>query len=146
VEPRLHFVALSGTSVDTGLPRMSSTHAKYNQVQCTIGGARLVGLMATLSHQIRTAPWGKRAWTLQEGMLSPRCLYFNDHGLSFECAAMKCCEALHQKRSWAHNLSVDSCASSQTSFPTFVMEENGPGYLRNALDSPQNRLDHWEPN
>lgn len=53
--------------------------AEEHQLTCCIKGRRLVGTMPTLSQQTWVCPWSHRAWTLQEAMLSPRCLYFSDH-------------------------------------------------------------------
>jgi hypothetical protein len=135
-------VALSGESANAGLPRLGSNMHFHSQLTCHVGGKRLVGLMPTLSQQIWVSPWGKRAWTLQEAMLSPRCLYFSDHQLYFECNAMQCCESLNQARSWAHSLCRDS-NPTQEGWISWMMAQNGPGCLKNPLDAPSQRLDHY---
>ena len=138
-------IALSGSSADSGLSRLSRSKPKaYPQLTCCIKGRRLVGLMPTLSQQIWTCPWGKRAWTLQEAILSPRCLYLSDHQLYFECAAIQYSESLNQARSWSHNLSQSANRTDLDSgFVTWMMNQAGPGCLRNPLDSRPTRLDHW---
>ena len=135
-------IALSGESADTGLPRFGSNKRFHPQLSCCIGKKRLVGLMPTLSQQVWMSPWGTRAWTLQEALLSLRCLYLSDHQLYFECNAMQCCESLDQTKSWAHNLSSDSNPTQKTSLE-WLFEQNGPGCLKNPLDSPTHRLEHW---
>ena len=87
-------IALSCKSADTGLPRFSSNEPFCPQLSCRIGGKRLVGLMPTLSHHIWRSHWGSRAWTFQEALLSPRCLYLSNYQLYFQCNAMQCCESL----------------------------------------------------
>ena len=135
-------IALSSTSADTGLPRFASNRPFCSQLSCRLDGKRLVGLMPTLSQQIWVSPWGSRAWTLQEALLSARCLYLSDHQLYFECQAMQCCESLDQTRSWAHNLSSDSTPTQQ-GWLSWAMAQNGPGCLKNLTDSPSHRLEHW---
>jgi len=64
-------IALSGKSANSGLPRLKESENVFPQFNCRVGGKRLVGLMLTLSQQIWRAPWGQRAWTLQEALLAP---------------------------------------------------------------------------
>lgn len=137
----LTVITLSGTSADSGLSRFSRSEY-YPQLMCRIRGKTLVSLMPTLSQQIWVTPWGKRGWTFQEGMLSPRCLYVSDHQIYFECSAVQCCESLDETRSWAHRLTPSSNPTEE-GFETWMMRQVGSGALRNPLDSPSTRLDHW---
>ena len=86
--------------------------------------------------------WGSRAWTLQEALLSPRCLYLSDHQLYFECNVMQCCESLDQTRSWAHNLAFDSNSSQKESL-SWIRTQHGSGCLKNVLDPHRERLLDW---
>ena len=135
-------VALSCSSAETGLPRFASRKPFRSQLGCRIGRKRLVGLMPTLLEQIHMSIWGYRAWTLQEALLSPRCLYLSDCQLYFECNVMQCCESLDQTRSWAHNLSCDSDPSQQGSV-SWIIAEHGRGCFKNLIDSSSERLRHW---
>ena len=135
-------IALSCKTADTGLPRFGPYRPFCSQLSCRIGEKRLVGLMPTLAEHIWASAWGSRAWTFQEALLSPRCLYLSDHQLYFQCNAMQCCESLDQTVSWAHNLSSDSCPTQQ-GWLSWVTEQNGSGCLRYLLDSPSRRLMHW---
>ncbi|KAF2670792.1 HET-domain-containing protein, partial [Microthyrium microscopicum] len=56
-------VALSGTSANSGLPRLNGHGKMHPQISCHVEGQRLVGLMPTLSQQIWRSSWGTRAWT-----------------------------------------------------------------------------------
>jgi hypothetical protein len=78
-------IALSGRSADAGLPGLTPNRRVQSQMSCVIGEKRLFGLMPTLTQQIWMSPWGKRAWTLQEAILSPRCLYLSDHLNAVQC-------------------------------------------------------------
>ena len=137
-------IALSCKSADTGLPRFGPNRPCCSQLSCRIGGKRLVGLMPTLAEQILTNPWGSRAWTFQEALLSPRCLYLGDYQLYFECNVMQCCESLDQTTSWAHNLSYESSPTQQGRL-SWVVAQNGKGCFKNITDSepPSERLGHW---
>lgn len=132
-------IALSGDSAETGLPRMSHKEI-FPQVQCKIKGKTLVGLMPTLSQQIWQCPWGQRAWTLQEGLLTPRCLYVGDHQAYYDCAATQCCESLDETRSWGHNLSASSTPAGEQFLP-WMERQVGSGGLRIRLDEPSKRLE-----
>ena len=137
----LTVIALSGTSADAGLSGISRSEA-YSQLTCCIKGRRLVGIMPTLSQQTWVCPWSHRAWTLQEAMLSPRCLYFSDHQMYFDCTAMLCCESLDHSRSFAHGL-THSSNPTELGFVTWMTDQIGAGGYRNPLDSPTKRLQHW---
>ena len=135
-------IVLSSRSAETGLPRFASRRPPCSQLRCRIGGKRLVGLMPTLSQHISMSVWGSRAWTLQEALLSPRCLYLSDHQLYFECNTMQCCESLDQTRSWAHNLSCDSNPSHQGSL-SWMIAQHGHGCLKNEMDLSSEKFLYW---
>lgn len=137
----LTILLLSTDRASAGLSQFGR-RAPYPQMKCCIDGKLLVGLGLTLSQQIWRCPWGKRAWTLQEALLSPRCLYISDQQLYFECSAMQCCESLDTSTSPGHNLKVND-APCPEEFPTWVMDQIGPGCLRTLLDSRLTRMDTW---
>jgi hypothetical protein len=134
-------ITLSGTSADSGLSRLSRSEY-YPQLTCSIQGKTLISLMPTLSQQIWVCPWGRRAWTFQEGLLSPRCLYISDHQIYFDCSSMQCCESLDEAQSWAHGLSPSSNPTEE-GFVTWMLRQAGAGALRIPLDWPSRRLEHW---
>ena len=137
----LTIIALSSTSANTGLARINGP-STFPQLTCFSGGKRLVTLMPTLSQQIWKQKWGRRGWTFQEALLSPRCLYISDHQVYFDCEAMQCSESLDETRSWAHGL-TDSSNPTDEGFVTWMMSQIGSGAFRNALDSRSMRLQHW---
>ncbi|KAH0565586.1 hypothetical protein GP486_001019 [Trichoglossum hirsutum] len=137
----LTIIALSGSSADAGFSRFSREEY-HPQLTCNIKGKTLVSLMPTLSQQIWVSPWGSRAWTLQEGLLSPRCLYVSDHQIYFDCSSMQCCESLDDSGSWAHRLTPASNPTEE-GFVTWMLRQAGAGALRIPLDWPSRRLEHW---
>jgi hypothetical protein len=101
-------ISLSGESAESGLPRMGRETPRVPQLTCRIGDKTLVTLMPTLSRQIFTCRWGERAWTLQEALLSRRCIYLSDQQVYFECNSMQCCESINESQSWIHNICRDA--------------------------------------
>ena len=134
-------IALSGVSARAGFSRLSRP-GDFAQLKCRFKGKLLVSLMPTLSQQIWVTAWGQRAWTLQEGLLSPRCLYLSDHQIYFDCSSMQCCESLDESRSWAHKLTPSSNPTEE-GFVTWMLRQAGAGALRIPLDWPSRRLEHW---
>ena len=132
-------VALSGKSANSGLPWLKQSKDIFPQLWCRVKGKRLVGLMPTLSQQIWRTPWGQRAWTLQEALLTPRCLYISDHQLYFECNGMQCCESLNDTKSWAHHIRLES----KPAYGGWLASKVGDGCLRTPIDQPSHRMERY---
>jgi hypothetical protein len=135
----LTIVALSGSSAHSGLARLRNIRRIQPQLFCIVNGKRLVGLMPTLSQQIWCSPWGQRAWTLQEALLSSRCLYISDHQLYFECNGMQCCESLNDSRSWAHHIRLPQSPN----YGAWLTSKTGGGCLRTSMELPSRRLERY---
>ena len=136
-------VALSSATANAGLPRVASGKNEYHQLSCTIDGTRLVGLGPTLSQLVWVLPWGDRAWTFQEALLSQRCIYMTNYQAYFECNSMQCCESLDVSRSWVHqSVRDEALLKGAPEVPTF-----GTGVLRSPFipeSSPYDgRLDKY---
>ena len=58
--------------------------------------------MPTLSQEISWSLWEPRAWTFQEGLLSPQRLFFTNHQVYFQCGSVQCCESLDDSHSPFH--------------------------------------------
>ena len=100
-------ISLSGRSARSGLPRVGMLQGVVPQLCCEIWGQRLLSVMPSLSQQISWSSWVSRAWTFQEGLLSPRCLFFTNHQVYFECNSVQCCESLDNSNSPFHLPSDD---------------------------------------
>jgi Heterokaryon incompatibility protein (HET) len=123
-------VSMCGSSMDSGIARVEgSSRVTHPQLSCSTHGRRLVGLMPTLSRQTHNTKWGSRSWTLQEALLSHRCIYVTDHQVYFECNAMQCSESLDESASWIHQ--------TQRRLQDVNKEDDGATYgsgtLRNVL-------------
>lgn len=95
-------ISLSGQSACSGLPRVSTLQGVLPQQSCEVWGRRLLSVLPTLAEQIARSPWAHRAWTYQEGLLSPRCLFFTNHQVYFHCNSVQCCESLDDSNSPFH--------------------------------------------
>ena len=124
-------IALSGHSADAGLPRMGHNLELVPHLRCCVDGKQMVGLMPTLSQMLwpSGSPWGGRAWTLQEALLSRRCIYLSDFQTYYECNAMQCSESLDESQSYIHQLHRD--ADAEWSFDII-----GGGCLRHNVHLP----------
>jgi hypothetical protein len=60
---------------------------------------------------VSESPWATRAWTYQEAILSPRCLYFTTHQIYFECNLFQCRESVDTNMSPGHNTTLDQIVS-----------------------------------
>ena len=137
----LTLVALSSPSADSGMP-LFSVKREQPQLACTIDNVRLAGLSPTLLEGMHSSMWGRRAWTMQEAILSHRCLYIGEHQLYFECQAMQCCESLDERHSWTHNLTPDM-NPEQGNWLSWVRKQSGLGVMRNLDSNASRRLFTW---
>ncbi|KAH0829033.1 heterokaryon incompatibility protein-domain-containing protein [Lanmaoa asiatica] len=83
-------VSLSGRSARSGLPRVGTLQGVVPQLSCEIS---------------RGHPGCLERGPYQEGLLSPRRLFFTNHQVYFECNSIQCCESLDDSNSPFHLLS-----------------------------------------
>ncbi|KAG6371920.1 heterokaryon incompatibility protein-domain-containing protein [Boletus reticuloceps] len=95
-------ICLSARSARSGLPRVGTLQGVIPQLSCEIWEKHFLSVMPTLAQQISWSPWATRAWTFQEGLLSPRRIFFSNHQVYFECNAVQCCESLDDTHSPFH--------------------------------------------
>ena len=151
-------VALSGIHADFGLCRadpnaVSSSHAKdekfhlarSSQVLRTINGEPYGTTLPSLDQQVRSSRWRYRAWTLQEALLSPRCLCFTCDQVYFQCNIIQCCESIDDTRNPAFPLDGDPPAfdtpSDSQEGERSIMEDYPAGTLINPFSLPENQSD-----
>lgn len=134
-------IAFSGESAISGLPRISAEEPLTPQMRCCIDGKRFVGTMPTLSQSVWISSWGDRAWTMQEALLSRRCLYLGQDQVIFECNAMQCSEALDESKSWVHQTQrTEKFIAGRGHSEALV----GAGVLRNTFVADQHKNDRLQ--
>ena len=81
-------VALARSSVHRGLPGVRPSSRTINHYNVMIEGRTFaVGTVWYHFNTIAGSTWNSRAWTLEEGMLSTRCLFFGPHEVLFDCCS-----------------------------------------------------------
>lgn len=125
-------ICVSGQSAHSGLPRVSTSDSIIPQLQYEVDGKRLLSAMPTLSRQLSQSPWVKRAWTYQEGLLSPRRVLFTRHQVYFECNSTQCCESLDHSNSPFHLQSDEQRQAA--------LNKNQSAYENDPLDNGIKRI------
>ena len=81
--------------LEQGLPVFSAPRIPCQHVE-KIGHLELATTFPSLEMTIMTSEWRSRGWTLQEGILSNRCILFGPEQVYFECAEMACSESVQE--------------------------------------------------
>lgn len=100
-------VALDADDAYSGIPRVNPKAngiAKAKQLSYLHDGKLLMTTLPTLQQQANKSKWATRAWTYQEDILSPRCLYFTADQVYFECNSVQCCESIDESNSSFHSI------------------------------------------
>ncbi len=89
-------IANGRNSVSDGLPGVrTGTRPRTQQVVQSDDLVLVSGLDAKFdyhSNKEQSPPWQKRAWTLQEKLLSPRCIVLGSNQMHWECVEASYCE------------------------------------------------------
>jgi hypothetical protein len=129
-------VALNGRCADSGLPRVNATcnrkypGVRFPQLAFRIGDVCLGTTMPNLRQQIERSTWATRAWTYQEALLSPRCIYFTQHQVYFECNILQCCESIDDSTSPFHSMTRETLSPLLYAEPALIL---GRGVFRNPF-------------
>lgn len=147
-------VALDAKDVYSGIARTgyrpgsgpAAADLPTTQLVCTWEGQQLLSVQPTLSQQVTQSIWQTRAWTYQEAVISPRCLYFTKTQVYFECNTMQCCESIDESESSYHNFEaadrarmVNSCMC-QSGTQNALGRGRRPNLLRFSLLLCQDKL------
>ena len=81
--------------LEQGLPVFSAPRIPCQHVE-KIGNLKLATTFPSLEMTIMTSEWRSRGWTLQEGILSNRCIVFGPEQVYFECAEVACSESIQE--------------------------------------------------
>ncbi|CAO2655027.1 Nn.00g117600.m01.CDS01 [Neocucurbitaria sp. VM-36] len=102
----LTVVAISSDSMNSGIRRVEGVNKGPVQLRCHFGDDILVSVGETLRQQVSRSRWGTRAWTYQEALLSPRCLFIANEQLYFECNSANSCDTVEDASSPYHSLNT----------------------------------------
>ncbi|KAF2470498.1 HET-domain-containing protein [Lindgomyces ingoldianus] len=83
-------VALSGTSASSGLPGIPPSPRNPHSIQ--IAPTLRLAPRTSFSEIFNSSVYSSRAWTFQERILSPRCLFFTAEQVHFQCLSASYCE------------------------------------------------------
>lgn len=78
-------IAASGDNANAGLPGVRAGTRVDNRSRTNIKGKKFIVSYPTAKELITGSSWWKRAWTFQEGWLSPRCFIFTPNESIFAC-------------------------------------------------------------
>ena len=98
----------------------------------------MVGPGPTLSRLVWIDPWGSWAWTLQEALLSPRCIYTSRYQVQLECNATTCFESFDEP-SFIHQIRWGRTFFGQENWH----QKNYPGILRPPFTSNMGLENGW---
>ena len=125
-------IALEGTSSASGLPG-SSVHSPRNvepNVETLAPGvrARMVREYEDFIEKTPNSPWATRAWTLQEGLYSVRCLIFTTEQVYFRCMEASASETSEEFTSTTHD-GVIYASNTAKLFDRHATETNDFSYF-----------------
>ncbi|KAM7211641.1 HET domain containing protein [Rhypophila decipiens] len=88
----LTLVAMSGSDSNAGLAGVSERNPRSRQWKETIDGLEFFTVPPVTNAEKEASGWEARAWTLQEGLLSRRKLYFTQSQMYFQCQCLATAE------------------------------------------------------
>ncbi|KAE9375807.1 HET-domain-containing protein [Stipitochalara longipes BDJ] len=91
-------IAASGSDPNFGLPGLSSFRAPH-QVTIDMEGISLASFPTNLWNSVNDSTWDSRAWTFQEGLFSPRRIFFTKEQMIFCCSQMYKFESIQRAQS-----------------------------------------------
>ncbi|CAO2653433.1 Nn.00g028440.m01.CDS01 [Neocucurbitaria sp. VM-36] len=94
----LTIIAAAGNDEEFGLPGVTSRSRIRPKTRETVdfGSVQIVPFEVDHIAECRSSKWNTRGWTLQEGLLSKRRLYFTEIQAIFECKECSIPESLYQ--------------------------------------------------
>lgn len=88
-------IAAAGDDANAGLPGVRPGTRSDDRDIISIQGRKFITAHAPAKEVIAKTTWWKRAWTFQEGWLSPRCFIFTPYEVLFCCTRSTSRESLH---------------------------------------------------
>lgn len=88
----LTIAAACGVDANVQLPGVSAGSRNPHQEIISFGDYAMISAVFNLNSSHEYSPWNKRGWTLQEKILSRRCLRFDIDQVFWECQCDSWCE------------------------------------------------------
>jgi hypothetical protein len=130
-------IAAAGEDANAGLPGVRSGTRKDDRTTVSLQGRKFITTYPPAKQLIAKSVWWKRAWTFQEGWLSPRCFIFTPQEVLFVCTQSTSRESLHSCRPRINNgLATRVFQTQEVGFPTGIGQagnESGVSVLINGI-------------
>lgn len=88
---RCTIIAMAGQDANFGLPGIISG-TRVKQPAAVLGKFTFLAELQPLEHLLMASRYSTRAWTYQEMMLSPRCIFVSPYQIYFRCNQEGCSE------------------------------------------------------
>ncbi|KAF2229010.1 HET-domain-containing protein, partial [Viridothelium virens] len=139
------------TGTPSPLPGLRRNSRKISQAIATLGQLTWAEALPRSIEAIGASKWATRAWTLQERVLSKRCLIFTESQLFFQCVREVWCEDTHAEILYQSAPMRVMNESSHIYHPMLEARTNGSFfrtyaslvnlYTKRALTFPEDILD-----
>ncbi|KAF2664091.1 HET-domain-containing protein [Microthyrium microscopicum] len=118
---KITIIAAAGDDANAGLPGVRSGTRKESRRITDLQGVNFTTARPFAKRLIADSTWWKRAWTFQEGWLSPRCFIFTDQEVLYCCTRSTHRESLYSYDPLVRNGLADRLFMTQEiGFPTGI--------------------------
>jgi hypothetical protein len=133
---KVTIIAAAGEDANAGLPGVSSQIRVDGRTTVSLQGIEFTTSCLPAKQLIVESAWWKRAWTFQEGWLSPRCFIFTPQEILFCCTQSTNRESLHScSPRFRNGLATRVFQTHEIGFPTGIGQINEEGRVSSLFNS-----------